>query len=168
MIEFSGKRFLSRLYIHPIDALPKSTFNGKIKISVPKITAAFGSASDVAIDIAQYADRNWRSAWLILSPQEYSWFIIDRVYRRKQIKPQVIKVPDDSQNQKMVTEAATWVTNNVYHLKYSDRKILLSESAWLNDNLMDSAQKIICKSLGNLASCQSALNWQRRGTPFHK
>ena len=103
------KCFLPRLYIHPIDALPKSTFNGKIKISVPKITAAFGSASGVAIDIAQYADRNWRSAWLILSPQEYSWFIIDRVYWRKQIKPQMIKVPDDSQDQKMVTEATTWI-----------------------------------------------------------
>ena len=72
-----------------------------------KITAAFGSASGVAIDIAQYADRNWRSAWLILSPQEYSWFIIDRVYWRKQIKLQVIKAPDDSQDQKMVTETAT-------------------------------------------------------------
>ena len=168
MIKFSGKRFLPRLYIHPIDARPKSTFNGKIKVSVRKITAACGCVSGVAMDIDQYTNRNWRSAWLILSPQEYSWFIIDRVYRRKQIKPQVIKVPDDSQNQKMVTEAATWVTNNVYHLKYSDRKILLSESAWLNDNLMDSAQKLICKSFGNLASWQPVLNWQRRGTPFYK
>ena len=33
---------------------------------------------------------------------------------------------------------------------------------------MDSAQKLICKSLGNLASWKSVLNWQRRGTPFHK
>ena len=57
MIEYSGKRFLSRLYIHPIDALPKSTFNGKIKVSVRKMAAAFGSASGVAMDIAQYADR---------------------------------------------------------------------------------------------------------------
>ena len=72
MIEYSGKRFLSRLYIHPIDALPKSTFNGKIKVSVQKMAAAFGSASGVAMDIAQYADRNWRSALLILFPQEYS------------------------------------------------------------------------------------------------
>ena len=80
----------------------------------------------------------------------------------------MIKVPDNSQNQKMVTEAVTWITNNVYHLKYSDRKILLSESAWLNDNLMDPAQKLICKSFGNLASWQPVLNWQRRGTPFHK
>ena len=106
------KCFLPRLYVHPIDALPKSTFNGKIKISVPKITAAFGSASGFAIDIAQYADRNWRSAWLILSPQEYSWFIIDRVYWRKQRKPQVIKVPDDRQDQNIVNEATTWMKNN--------------------------------------------------------
>ena len=71
MIEFSGKRFLPRLYIRPIDALSKSIFNGKIKVSVRKITAAFGSASDLTIDIAQYADRNWRPAWLFPSRQEY-------------------------------------------------------------------------------------------------
>ena len=65
------------------------------------------------------------------------------MYWRKQIKAQVIKVPDDSQDQKMVTEAATWIKNNDYHLKYSDREILLSESAWVNNNLMDSAQKHI-------------------------
>ena len=49
MIEFSGKRFLPRLYIRPIDALSKSIFNGKIKVSVRKITAAFGSASGTAM-----------------------------------------------------------------------------------------------------------------------
>ena len=83
MIEFSGKHFLSRLYIHPINPLPKSTFNGKIKVVVWKITPVFGSASGVAMDIAQYADRNWRSAWFIFLPQVFSWFIINRVYRRK-------------------------------------------------------------------------------------
>ena len=127
MIEFSRKFFLPRLYIRPIDALPKSTFNGKIKVNARKITATFGSASGVAMDIVQYADRNWRSAWLILLPQEYSWFIIYRVYWRKQIKPQVIEVTDDSQDQKMVTEAATRIKNNDSHVKYSDREILLSE-----------------------------------------
>ena len=71
MIEFSGKRFLPRLYMHPIDAPQKLTFNGKIKVSSRKITAAFGSASGVAMYISQYADRNWRSAWLILLPQQY-------------------------------------------------------------------------------------------------
>ena len=78
-----------------------------LKVVVRKITPVFGSASGVAMDIAQYADRNWRFSWLILLPQEKSWFIIDRVYWRKQIKQQVIRVPDDSQDQKMVTEAAT-------------------------------------------------------------
>ena len=68
MIKFSGKRFLPRLYIHPIDAPLKSTFNGKIKVSVRKITAACGCVSGVAMDIDQYTNRNWRSAWLILSP----------------------------------------------------------------------------------------------------
>ena len=87
---------------------------------------------------------------------------------RKHIKPQVIKVTDDSQGQKMLTELATLIKNDNYHLKYSDREIPLSESAWLNDNSMDSAQKLICKSLGNLALWQSVLNWQRRGTTFHK
>ena len=33
---------------------------------------------------------------------------------------------------------------------------------------MDPAQKLICKSLGNLASSQSVLNWHGRGTPFDK
>ena len=127
MIEFSRKCFLPRLYIHPVDALPKSTFNGKIKVSARKITATFGSASGVAMDIVQYADRNWTFAWLFLLPQEYSWFIIYWVYWRKQIKPQVLEVTDDSQDQKMVTEEATRIKNNDSHLKYSDREILLSE-----------------------------------------
>ena len=79
------------------------------------------------MDIVQYADRNWRFAWLILLPQEYSWFIIYWVYWRKQIKSQVIEVTDNSQDQKMVTEEATRIKNNDSHLKYSDREILLSE-----------------------------------------
>ena len=33
---------------------------------------------------------------------------------------------------------------------------------------MDSTQKLIYISLGNLASYQPVLNWQRRRTPFHK
>ena len=72
MIEFIGKRFLRRLYIHRINTFPKSTFNGKIKVSVQKIAPAFGSTSGAAMDIAQYVDKNWRSAWLNLSSQEYS------------------------------------------------------------------------------------------------
>ena len=55
----------------------------------------------------------------------------------------MIHISDDSQDQNMVTEAATWMKNNDYHLLYSDREILFSESVWVNKNLMDSAQKHI-------------------------
>ena len=41
----------------------------------------------------------------------------------------MIKVTDDSQGQKMLTELATLIKNDNYHLKYSDREIPLSESA---------------------------------------
>ena len=78
----------------------------------PVCTSSESSCIDKLPCIAQYGDRNWRSAWLILSLQEYSWFIIDRVYWRKQIKPQVIKVPDDSQDQKMIFEIETWIKHN--------------------------------------------------------
>ena len=84
-----------------------------------KVTAAFVSPSGVAMDIAHYSDRNWRSALLIHSPQEYSWFNINRMYYRKQTKPQVIKVLDNSHDEKIVTEVATWIKNN----DYSDREI---------------------------------------------
>ena len=49
----------------------------------------------------------------------------------------MIKVPDDSQDQKIVTAAAKGLKNNDNHWKYADREILLSERAWSNDNLMD-------------------------------
>ena len=31
-----------------------------------------------------------------------------------------------------------------------DKNILISENAWLNDNLMDAAQVLICKAFGVL------------------
>ena len=44
----------------------------------------------------------------------------------------MIKVPDDNQDQRKVTEAAIWIKTNDYYLKYFHREILLSESAWFN------------------------------------
>ena len=49
MIEFREKRFLPRLYIHPIDALPKSTFNGKVKVGVRKTTLDLEQLSQFVI-----------------------------------------------------------------------------------------------------------------------
>ena len=76
---------------------------------------------------------------------------------RKQIKPRVIKDPDDSQDQKMVTEAAIWIKNNDYHLNYSDRKILLS--AWLNGLILVNK---FCEKTWILQ------NWLRQGPKFCK
>ena len=49
MIKFREKRFLPRLYIHPIDALPKSTFNGKVKVGVRKTTLDLEQLSQFVI-----------------------------------------------------------------------------------------------------------------------
>ena len=47
-----------------------------------------------------------------------------------------------------------------------DKAILLSSSAWLNDSIMDVAQKLVCKALGKEEEYQSVLNWQKRGVHF--
>ena len=64
-----------------------------------------------------------------------------------------------------------WLKLHTYSKK---NKIFHSDTEWLNDTIMDAAQKLICKALGRLESTyqsaleshQSALNWQKRGTPF--
>lgn len=38
--------------------------------------------------------------------------------------------------------AETWIKNNIYHLKFSDRDILLRVTDWLNDSVMDAAQNL--------------------------
>ena len=67
-------------------------------------------------------------------------------------------------NKSLYVVAKSWIKNKSYHLKFLD--ILLSVTGWLNDNLMDAAQKLIWKSLSSLESWQSALNWQKSGLLF--
>ena len=56
----------------------------------------------------------------------------------------------------------------MYSLKKEDQHILLSKDAWLNDRIMDAAQKLICKEIGNELSYQSVLNSQKKFVdPFH-
>ena len=63
-----------------------------------------------------------------------------------------------------------WKTSFVvqcnYILTVKEKKILLSDTKWLNDNIMDATQKLICKALEWLQSHESVLNWQKKGTPF--
>ena len=55
-----------------------------------------------------------------------------------------------------------WLRNDLYFLKEEDKQILLSNNAWLNDRIMDAAQKLICKEIGTMDSYQSVLNSERK------
>ena len=57
---------------------------------------------------------------------------------------------------------AIWIKNELYELKESDKEILEGSDCWLNDNLMDAGQKLICKALGSLDMYQSILNSQKK------
>ena len=60
-----------------------------------------------------------------------------------------------------------WLRTVDYLLTEKEKNILLSDSEWFNDNIMDAAQKLISKALrSSLESYQSVLNWQKKGTPF--
>ena len=66
-----------------------------------------------------------------------------------------------------ITEES-WLNNEMYSLKKEDQHILLSKDAWLNDRIMDAAQKLICKEIGNELSYKSVLNFQNKVVdPFH-
>ena len=60
-----------------------------------------------------------------------------------------------------------WIRSELYNLNHEDKKILESADCWLNDKLMDAAQKLICKALGNMELYQSVLNMQKKEKPFH-
>ena len=52
--------------------------------------------------------------------------------------------------------------NKFYYLKNENKSILMTTDAWLNNRIMDTTQKLICKALGKIGSFQSVLNLQRR------
>ena len=54
------------------------------------------------------------------------------------------------------------MANELYNLTMDEKDILLSEKAWLNDKIMDAAQKLICEICGH----QSVLNSQNKGISF--
>ena len=58
--------------------------------------------------------------------------------------------------------------NEMYILKKEDQHLLLSKDAWLNDRIMDAAQKLICKEIGTDEPYQSVLNSEKITIdPFH-
>ena len=59
-----------------------------------------------------------------------------------------------------------WIKSKLYELQMRDKQVLLSETCWLNDNLMDAAQALICKALGVEGQHQSVLNCQKLVSPY--
>ena len=55
-----------------------------------------------------------------------------------------------------------WLRNEMYILKKEDQHLLLSKDDWLNDRIMDAAQKLICKEIGRDESYQSVLNSEKK------
>ena len=75
------EKLLLRIHIHPSNVLPNPTFKGKVKVSVRKMISSFGVSSGICKSISQHIDdRKWKSAWLVLRPDEHSWFIYEINY----------------------------------------------------------------------------------------
>ena len=56
--------------------------------------------------------------------------------------------------------------NELYQLAEADREILERKDGWLNDNLMDAGQQLICKALGSPETYQSVLNCQKKESTY--
>ena len=70
-----------------------------------------------------------------------------------------IKSNESSHSQRI---PAIWIKNELEELKKWDKEILEGSDCWLNDNLMDTGQKLICKALGSLETYLSVLNCQKK------
>ena len=149
LIKSTGRHLPPKVYINSNDFLPERSY------SVRKITSTFGLSSGVAQQNSEHVGKKWKSDWLILSSGKYSWFTIGRIYWKR--NQTAIEVSDNPR---------VWLKTDNYILTVKEKKILLSDTEWLNDNIMDATQKLICKALGRLESCQSVLNCQKRGTLF--
>ena len=152
--ESIAKDILPRIYLcDTTDKMPGLTYNGKIKVSVRNITATFGVSSGVAQNISRIIGKIWKSAWLILPPEQMSWFTVEKVcWKTTKRAISVVEQPISK----------TWTKNRHYHLTEQNKNIL-QEDGWLNDNLMDAAQKLICKVIGDM---DSFLNSQKDSTYY--
>ena len=139
------------------DSLP--CFHDKITVSIRKLMKTFGPNYGVATSLAEIVDdKKWRPKWVIINPDKHSWYIIERYYWKLNEKA----IPSEKKKDKLY-----WLKNDLYHLHFEDEEILLSPTAWLNDRIMNTVQKLICKTLGADEDYQSVLNVQKRwGVPY--
>ena len=150
--EGKGPGFLPRVYIDTWQPI-ETTRNVKILVSTRKLTSTFGKSSGLASQLSNcIGDKKWKSSWLILTPEKYSWYTMTRIFWKTK--------SNESSNSERIP--VTWINNELYELKESDKEILEGSDCWLNNNLIDAGQKLICKTLGSLETYQSVLNCQKK------
>ena len=134
----------------------------KIKLSVKKLFKFFGSCSGVIECVSKAIGKKlWRSAWLLIAKRKHNWFIIERAFWKQRQNIQSVNLLQQSDVIDEVTEEP-WLRNEMYILKKEDQHLLLSKDAWLNDRIMDAAQKLICKEIDTDESYQSVLNSEKK------
>ena len=119
-----------------------------------KLSRHFGSGSGVIDSLKKsIAHKNWRSAWLILEKQKFGWFLIDKIFWRRK---------SNAASSEPLLKSNEWLHNRLYILSHEDKNILLSKDEWLNDNLLDAAQKLICEEIGTPSTFQTVLNSSKK------
>ena len=137
---------LPHIYVNPDDIFKnKPLHNGKIKISVQNLRKCFGENSGLLLSLSEIIDNGkWKSAWvLLLKAKRKSWYIIDRIYwKGRKCDIPVIHI-DDEKDAVDAKDEEFWLRNDLYYLKMKEKQILMSDKAWLNDNIMDAAQRLL-------------------------
>ena len=135
IVEEKDPAFLPRMYIDTWQPIGKSC-NDKILISTRKLTSAFGKLSGLASQLSNYiGNKKWKFSWLILIPEKYSWFTMARIFWK-------IK----SKNRLTLREFLQYGSET----NFMSLRNCIKIDCWLNNNLMDADQKLICKALGIL------------------
>ena len=78
--------------------------------------------------------------------------------------PNLTVIDDD--DDEAPNDEKLWIRNELYLLEKEDFEILHSKTAWLNDRIMDAAQRLICETLGDQNNYQSVLNTSKN-TAMH-
>ena len=143
-------------YENVLQSLPRR--GNKIKAGVNKLSKHFGPNSGAIDDVRKaIGKKNWRSPRLLIEKRKYNWFVIGRVFWKKR-KLNTIQdldiITDMPQDQ--------WLHNRMYILIEQDKAILLSKDEWLNDRIMDPAQKLIYDEIGTASTFQTVLNSQKK------
>lgn len=112
-------------------------FYDKIKVSLWKVMKKFDPETGVPTSLTEiFDDKKWRSTWVAINPGKhswYSWYMIKRCYWKL------------NESQSVWGEKKLyWLKNDLCHFHFEDKEILRSPTTWLNDRIMDAAQKFVC------------------------